>query len=263
MWRSRFARGLVLDESGVALNVDAACRVGEILYYYRELQQEAVIPFAEKILYQDDHILVADKPHFLPVIPSGRFVQQTLLVRLKKSTGIDALSPIHRIDKDTAGLVLFSKNPATRDAYQSLFRTRSVHKTYHAIAPLLSEQAWPLCYRSLLVEDQKFFCTQEVAGEPNSETLIDVLQEKNGLALYRLQPVTGRKHQLRVQMAALGAPILNDPLYPAVQSVADNHFSQPLQLLAQAIAFIDPLTGVPQLFSSEQQLLLEQFQLRS
>ncbi len=235
------------------------CRVGDILYYYRELQQEVAIPFAEKILYQDDHILVADKPHFLPVIPSGRFVQQTLLVRLKKSTGIDTLSPIHRIDKDTAGLVLFSKNPATRDAYQSLFRTRSVHKTYHAIAPLLSEQVWPLCYRSLLVEDEKFFRTREFPGEPNSETLIDVVQEKNGLALYRLQPVTGRKHQLRVHLAALGAPILNDPLYPAVRPVADHDFSQPLQLLAKAVAFIDPLSGIPQSFSSEQQLVTDNF----
>lgn len=256
VWRSRFARGLVLDTSGTPLLPDSACKNGERIYYYRELEQETHIPFYETVLYQDEHILVADKPHFLPVIPSGKFVQQSLLVRLKNKTGLDALSPVHRIDKDTAGLVLFSVNPATRDAYQALFRTRSVKKTYHAIAPLFQEkqllnQQWPLCYRSRLVEDTQFFRTQEVSGEANSETCIDILESDGAMALYRLQPVTGRKHQLRVNMASLGVAIKNDPLYPHVKQVADNDFSAPLQLLAQSLDFIDPLDGSTRQFESQ------------
>lgn len=258
VWQARLLRGLVLAANGKPLAAGDRCQCGDIIYYYREWAQETPIPFTETILYQDEHILVVDKPHFLPVIPSGRFVQQSLLVRLKKSTGIDTLSPIHRIDKDTAGLVLFSVNPASRDAYQALFRTRAVTKTYQAIAPLLDQHAWPLCYRSRLVEDQQFFRTREVTGEPNSETTITVLQQRDGLALYALQPVTGRKHQLRVQLEALGAPILNDPLYPQVLTVAVDDFSKPLQLLAQSLVFTDPLTGELRQFSSARQLLWPQ-----
>lgn len=255
-WQSRCERGLVLDAAGNALAATANCRSGDRIHYFRELAHEPLIPFSETILYRDEHLLVADKPHFLPVIPSGRFVQQTLLVRLKKSTGIDTLSPIHRIDRDTAGLVMFSANPDTRDAYQALFRSRAVKKTYHAIAPLLQGHQWPLQYRSRLVEDEKFFRSREVPGDANSETLIRVLQEKDGMALYELQPVTGRKHQLRVNMASLGAAIINDRLYPLAQDCADGDFSKPLQLLAHSLAFADPLTGQPREFCSQLRLQL-------
>lgn len=255
-WCSRFARGLVLDATGKPLAPDSACSSGERIYYYRELEQEAAIPFAETVVYQDEHILVADKPHFLPVIPSGKFVQQTLLVRLKKSTGVASLSPVHRIDKDTAGLVLFSVNAATRDAYQSLFRKRAVTKSYHAIAPILHHSEWPLIYRSRLVEDEQFFRTQEVAGEANSETRITLLEESGGRGRYLLQPVTGRKHQLRVQLASLGIPIENDPLYPTVQDTEDNDFSKPLQLLAKSLSFTDPLSGETRFFESRRELVL-------
>lgn len=255
-WLSRFARGLVLDEIGNPLIPDSPCSGGERIYYYRELEAETEIPFVETILYQDEHILVADKPHFLPVIPSGKFVQQTLLVRLKKSTGIASLSPAHRIDKDTAGLVLFSVNPATRDAYQSLFRTRAVTKNYLAIAPVLHRSEWPLVYCSRLVEDAQFFRTREVAGEANSETWITLLEKSGTRGLYQLQPVTGRKHQLRVHLASLGIPILNDPLYPTAQDAKDNNFSLPLQLLAKSLSFTDPLSGEKRHFESRQDLIL-------
>jgi tRNA pseudouridine32 synthase / 23S rRNA pseudouridine746 synthase len=153
-------------------------------------------------------------------------------------------------------LVMFSVNAATRDAYQSLFRTRAVTKNYHAIAPVLRRTEWPLHYRSRLVEDEQFFRTQEVAGEANSETHISLLEEAGVRGRYLLQPVTGRKHQLRVHLASLGIPIENDPLYPAVQDRQDNDFSRPLQLLAKTLSFTDPLTGETRFFESRQELFL-------
>ncbi|HRF87107.1 MAG TPA: pseudouridine synthase [Pseudomonadales bacterium] len=254
IWLSRFARGLVLDQTGKTLQPRDHCKTGARIYYYREVAQEIEIPFQEKILYQDEYILVADKPHFLPVVPSGVYVQQTLLTRLKRSTGIAQLSPLHRIDKDTAGLVMFSVNPHTRNAYQALFRERQVTKHYHAVARWNTAFTYPLVYRSRLVEDAQFFRTQEVEGAANSETVVSVLAQDGEKALYNLQPITGKKHQLRVHMAQLGMPIANDVLYPAVCEREAEDFSQPLQLLAKSLAFVDPITQALRYFESQQKL---------
>lgn len=254
IWLSRFARGLVLDKTGKTLQPSDHCKSGARIYYYREVAQEIEIPFQEKILYQDEHILVADKPHFLPVVPSGVYVQQTLLTRLKRSTGIAQLSPLHRIDKDTAGLVLFSVNPRTRNAYQTLFRERQVTKHYHAVARWNAALTYPLTYRSRLVEDAQFFRTQEVEGAANSETVVNVLAQDGEKALYNLQPITGKKHQLRVHMARLGMPIANDVLYPEVREREVDDFSQPLQLLAKSLAFVDPITQASRYFESQQKM---------
>lgn len=253
-WASRLARGLVCNAGGTPLHPDSPCRAGDTLWYYRELPPEPRIPFEAAVLHQDAELLVADKPHFLPVIPSGRYVQECLLVRLKRATGLADLAPLHRIDAGTAGLVAFSVNPATRGLYQQLFPRREVEKTYEAIAADVPALAEPRVYRSHLVPGEPFFRMQEVSGEPNSETRIERLEARAGLARYRLQPHTGRKHQLRVQLAALGAPILNDPLYPVLRAVDAEDFSRPLQLLAQGLRFADPLTGAARVFESRQRL---------
>ncbi len=256
-WALRMAQGRVLDEAGAALPPDAPYRGGTRVYYYRELEAEPVIPFEESILYQDEHLLVADKPHFLPVTPTGRYVQQTLLVRLKRRTGLEALSPIHRIDRETAGLVLFSVRPQDRGAYQALFRTRSVDKVYEAIAPLRPELPLPAVHRSRIAPDERFFRQREVPGEPNSETAIALLEARAGHGRYALRPVTGRTHQLRVHLHALGRPIVGDLFYPEVvhgPGAVDEDWGRPLQLLARAIAFTDPVTGAPRRFESQRQL---------
>ncbi len=257
-WARRMARGDVLDEAGQALAPDAPWRPGIRVYYYRALDNEPVVPFDEAVLYQDEHLLVADKPHFLPVTPGGRYVQQSLLVRLKKRLGIDTLSPIHRIDRETAGLVVFSLRPQDRDAYQALFRERTVHKVYEAVAAHDPSLVLPLVRRSRIVEEEgAFFRMHEAAdGEANSETLIDRLETRGAWARYRLEPLTGKRHQLRVHMNALGLPIAGDQFYPQVLRGPDEaeDFTNPLRLLAQAIRFTDPVTGAARRFESLQTL---------
>lgn len=250
VWLQRMQDGLVADEFGAAVTPARAYRGHMRLYYYRALDEEPRIPFEETLLYQDEHLVVADKPHFLPVTPSGPYLQQTLLVRLKNRLGIDGLIPIHRIDRETAGLVLFSVRPAERDAYQALFRQRSVSKLYEAMAPWRSDLPFPITRKSRIVEDEPFFRQLEVPGQPNSETCIDVLEIRGDKARYALSPVTGKKHQLRVHMNALGIPILNDRMYPPVSPTPGDDYRLPLQLLAKSIAFTDPVTGQARQFRS-------------
>jgi tRNA pseudouridine32 synthase/23S rRNA pseudouridine746 synthase len=253
-WRDRMARGQVVDGAGTRLSPDSVVRPGTRIWYYRELEMETAIPYQEQVLFQDEHLVVADKPHFLPMAPAGRFLHETLLVRLKHKLGIDDLVPIHRLDRETAGVVLFSSNIASRGAYQSLFQKRRVSKVYEALAAPLDNLTWPHIHRSLMVEGTPFFRMQEVAGAPNSETSIEMAGMRGELALYRLQPHTGRKHQLRVHMASLGAPIANDAFYPDAQPCRGDDFTRPLQLLARSISFLDPLSGEQREFSSARSL---------
>jgi tRNA pseudouridine32 synthase/23S rRNA pseudouridine746 synthase len=197
--------------------------------------------------------VVADKPHFLPVTPSGGYVEQTLLARLVRRLGNPALVPIHRIDRLTAGLVMFSANAQTRDSYQALFRERRISKCYEAIAPQLSQLEFPQLRKTRLAAAEPFFLMREVAGDANTETRIEVRERKGDFCRYALYPVTGKKHQLRVHMAALGAGICNDPFYPQLQVAADavDDYRLPLKLLAQSLQFNDPLTGELRRFDSQ------------
>ena len=253
-WLDRMARGEVLNGDGAVLGPDSAYKRGMRIFYYRELERETPIPFQEAILFQDEHLVVVDKPHFLPMTPAGRFVQETLLTRLKKSLDCAELTPIHRLDRETAGVVIFSRQVASRGAYQTLFQRREVRKAYEALAPHLAGRDFPFTYRSRMVEGEQFFLMREEAGEPTSETIIDVIERRGEVNLYRLQPHTGRKHQLRVHLAALGIPIVNDAFYPLAQPCKEDDMSHPLQLLARAIDFTDPLSGEPRRFESRRSL---------
>jgi tRNA pseudouridine32 synthase/23S rRNA pseudouridine746 synthase len=249
-WHGRMAKGQVMDENGRRVDSKTAFRAGACIFYYRELENEITIPFMEQVLYQDEHILVADKPHFLPVIPSGKFLRETLLVRLRKQTATEDLVPIHRLDRETAGVVLFSLNPKTRGHYTSLFRNHQVRKVYEALAPTLKESSFTTTRRSRIVRGEPFFRMKEVPGEANSETHIRSCKNLGRLTLYQLLPRTGKKHQLRLHLAALGIPIINDKIYPAVSLSDDDDFSRPLKLLAKSISFQDPLTGRQHYFES-------------
>ena len=252
----RAARGEVMDERGQCLSPESPYRGGAAVYYYRERALEPRIPFDEKILFLNDELLVVDKPHFLPVTPGGRFLRETLLVRLKKSTGIETLTPIHRLDRETAGVMMLSVNPDTRSLWQSLFRQRFVEKLYEAIAAIPADIAlsFPVERQSRIVRDEQFFRMREIAGEPNAHTRIEHVANQGDLARYRLYPLTGKMHQLRVHMNALGLPLLNDGFYPMARPAGADDFTKPLKLLAKSLRFKDPVSGEQRCFESEQSL---------
>ncbi len=249
-WLERMARGRVVDSAGNSLTPETPYRVGREIHYYREVPDEAPIPFEDVVLHADADLLVADKPHFLPVAPTGAHVHETLLGRLIRRTGNAALAPLHRIDRETAGLVLFSTNPKSRARYQALFRKHLIEKHYEAIAPALPDVQFPCTRSSRIVAGDPFFRMQEIEGPANSETRIDVIARGDAYWRYALTPITGRKHQLRVHMAALGAPIANDALYPSLRHRAKGDYAAPLQLLAKRLSFVDPRSGVERSFSS-------------
>ncbi len=254
IWQERLEQGLVLNQHGEPFDLNSPYIANQHIYYYRHIDNEPHIPFTEHVLYQDEHLLVADKPHFLPVIPSGKYVQETLLIRLKNKLGLDHLAPMHRIDRETAGIVMFSINPETRDAYQALFRSHGIHKTYEAIAPYRADLTLPMTYQSRIVKGEPFFRMQEVAGEFNAKTDIERVEVCGDYAKYQLSPITGKQHQLRVHLAALGIPILFDPFYPKLADWKTD-YDRPLQLLAKSITFTDPVSKIPHHFTSGQQLL--------
>ncbi len=254
VWLERMHSALVVDEFGELVTPERAFRGHMRVYYYRALPSEPRIPFEARVLFQDEHLVVADKPHFLPVTPSGTFLQETLLVRLKNQLRIDTLVPIHRIDRETAGLVVFVVQPQERNAYSALFRQHAVSKHYLAVAPWREDLQFPLERRSRIVQDEPFFRQRETAGAANSHTVIELQSRRGELALYALSPVTGKKHQLRVHMNALGLPIVNDRVYPPVAVTPEDDFAHPLQLLARSIAFTDPITGQPRHFESQRRL---------
>ncbi|WKX68947.1 pseudouridine synthase [Streptomyces sp. XD-27] len=212
------------------------------------------VPFELEVLHRDENLLVVDKPHFLSTTPRGRHVTETALVRLRRDLGLRELSPAHRLDRLTAGVVMFVIRPEHRSTYQSLFQDRAVRKEYEAVARHDPGLTLPRTVRSRIVKERGVMAAREVAGPPNSESRVELVEHRGGLGRYRLRPVTGRTHQLRVHMNALGVPILGDPVYPVVGDPAPDDFSEPLQLLARELAFTDPVTGREHRFTSRRTL---------
>ncbi|PYE78657.1 23S rRNA-/tRNA-specific pseudouridylate synthase [Xylophilus ampelinus] len=253
-WARRIAQGEVVAADGRPLQAGDACTDHARLFYYRMLEEEPVLPFEAEVLFQDAHLVVVDKPHFMTVVPSGPYLQRSLLVQMKRRLGMAALSPLHRIDRDTAGLVAFGVRLQERGAYQRLFALHTIEKTYEAVAPWVADLAAPRTHRMRMAPAAEFFREQVVEGTPNTITRTEMLARLGPLALYRLRPTTGRKHQLRVHMAALGAPLLHDPLYPAIVDADAGDYARPLQLLARSLDFTDPVTGGLRHFESRRAL---------
>lgn len=243
-WAERIAAGLVLDDSGTPITAATPYHPSRRLFYFREIENEPVIPSAEQIVLQNDEILVACKPHFLPVIPGGRFVNECLLNRLRVRTGIAGLAPLHRIDRETAGLVVFSVNRKTRGRYHDLFMRGQVEKTYYALAELKSppqQTRWVVENR--IARGEPRFRMRIVPGIANARSRIELVEVKGYLGRFELNPVTGKTHQLRLHLSSLGFGILNDRVYPELLPARDDDFARPLQLLAKHLRFRDPVSG--------------------
>ena len=260
IWQQRVADGKVHWHDGSLITADSPFQAQQRVYYYREVESEPVIPFDEKILFQDEHILVAYKPHFLAVTPTGIYIKECLQNRLREKTGLQNLQALHRLDRPTAGLVLFSVNPATRHLYHELFSARKIHKTYQAIARVKNEEDLPgkeWLVQNRIIQSDPRFLMKVVEGEANSHSVIRCLKKSGDKALFELNPVTGKTHQLRLHMQSLGWPLLNDMFYPTLLPKADEVYSRPLQLLAKELRFVDPVTQQSRVFSSNTELSLE------
>ncbi|MBL1075264.1 RluA family pseudouridine synthase [Nocardia sp. 2] len=245
--------GGIVDLDG-PIGLDTAYVPGGAVWFHRDLPEETEVPFEIGIVHRDDDILIADKPHFLSTIPRGQHILQTALVRLRNDLDLPDLIPAHRLDRVTAGLVLFVVNPARRGAYQTMFHKRLVHKEYEAIARFDPELELPRVIRSRIIKEKQVLQAFEVPGEPNAETRLELLEHRDGLGRYRLRPRTGRTHQLRLHMNGLGIPILGDDFYPELTDKPVDDYTRPLQLLASALEFPDPITREMRRFETERTL---------
>lgn len=259
VWQQRINNGKVHYHDGSLLTMQSPFQAQQRIYYYREVESEPIIPFAENILFQDQHILIAYKPHFLAVTPGGIYVSECLQNRLRQRTGIDTLQALHRLDRVTAGLVMFSINPETRALYHDLFENKRILKTYQAVANItkgqvLIDKEWQVNNR--IENSEPRFTMRITEGEANSHSIIKCIQQTTQQALFELTPITGKTHQLRVHMQSLGFPIVNDKYYPHLQPLSADDYSAPLQLLAKELKFIDPITQQPRHFQYDGNLSL-------
>jgi tRNA pseudouridine32 synthase/23S rRNA pseudouridine746 synthase len=267
----RFDAGEIVGEGGVPLHRGTPLQDHTFIWYYRTLPPETRIPVELDILHQDEHLLVVDKPHFLPTTPGGTYIQESALVRLRNQLDLPDLIPMHRLDRMTAGVLLLSTNPETRGRYQVLFEKRQVRKDYECVSAAEPAQGYPavefpVVVRNRMTKSRSYLLAEVVDGQPNAETRIERLEVFDGgapaatsgtpprRALYRLEPHTGKTHQLRVHMASLGLGIVHDAFYPVLLDKAPDDYARPLQLLARGIRFVDPISGRPVEYRSRLQL---------
>jgi tRNA pseudouridine32 synthase/23S rRNA pseudouridine746 synthase len=258
VWIARITAGKVRSDEDIAVTAATPYRHGITIFYFREVEKEEEIPFREKIIFENDHLLVADKPHFLPTTPAGGSVNECLLYRLQRSTGTADLAPLHRLDRETAGLILFSKVRAERQIFTRMFVSGEINRRYEALAHV-SGSSEGVEGREWLVENRlepgdPWFRMRIAPGEVNARTRIVLKNIREGIGHFELEPRTGKKHQLRIHMMSLGFPILNDEFYPELKLRSRGDYSSPLQLLAREIRFRDPISGAEFAFESERRL---------
>ncbi len=246
--------GEVVDADGSTIDRRTPFVADSFAYLYRDPMPEPRVPFKIEILHRDDSLLVVDKPHFLATMPRGAYIVESALVRLRRELNLPDLSPLHRLDRVTAGVLMFSLRPEQRGAYQQLFAHRKVTKYYEAIADHRPEISLPVTVASRIMKERGTPTAQEIPGEPNSSTRIEMLDVRGADALYGLHPATGKVHQLRLHMCSLGLPIHGDNFYPRLLDLPRDDYSAPLQLLARSVAFQDPLTGQQRSYRSRRTL---------
>jgi tRNA pseudouridine32 synthase/23S rRNA pseudouridine746 synthase len=227
------------------------------VWFHRDLREEAEVPGSLDVLHRDERIVVVDKPAFLSTIPRGQHVRQSVVVRLRDELGLPGLSPLHRLDRITSGVLLLATEQRWRGPYQVMFEHATVRKTYRALAPWRADLVLPTTVRNHVRKTRGEWRAEVVPGAAvNAETLVELESRDGDLAVYRLTPRTGRTHQLRLHLHGLGIPIVGDPLYPVVRETSVDDFTRPLQLLAAELAFTDPVDGTARRFVSGRRLPL-------
>lgn len=252
--QDRLAAGEFVDQHGRPWTGDEPYRAHTYVWFHRPLEPEPPIPFPIRVIEHTDRYVVVDKPHFMATMPRGAHVQETALVKLRLLLDLPEIAPAHRLDRATAGLLLFTTRREFRGAYAGVFQSRRAEKTYEALAPYAPGLESPLTVRNRIEKERGSLQARVVPGEPNAETRIELAQHRGGVALYRLTPITGKTHQLRVHLASLGLPILGDAFYPTVRDVPADDFSEPLQLVARQLSFTDPVDGKRRDFESRCEL---------
>lgn len=244
------AAGDFVDAHGRALDGTEPFTPHTFVWFHRPLAPEVPVPFPLTVLERDDHVAVVDKPHFMATTPRGAHVQESALVKARVTLGLPELAPAHRLDRLTAGVLVFTTRREYRAAYAGVFQSGLAHKEYEAIAAYDAALEFPLRVANRIEKRRDSLQAEVVGGAPNAETVIEVVEVRGRYARYRLTPRTGKTHQLRVHMAGLGIPIVGDSLYPVVRSVDADDFSEPLRLVARRLRFADPITGVERDYGS-------------
>ena len=254
-WRERVSRGLIMLSDGTSLKEHTPYRHGITVFYRKEVPFEPALLEDPVIVYRDEQIIVADKPHGIPVTPSGEYIERSLFIRLQRITGLPELAPMHRLDLDTAGLVLFTIKEESRARYHRLFAEGRIEREYLAIAQVDApprKTRWHIANR--IEPGVPWFLERIIEGQINAITDIELLELGSSLGQFRLFPKTGKRHQLRLHMESIRYPIAGDPFYPVLKKRRIGDF--PLQLLARRLAFTDPETGVLRQFASGRNLSL-------
>jgi tRNA pseudouridine32 synthase/23S rRNA pseudouridine746 synthase len=246
-----------VDQHGTPFTPDSIYAPHTFIWFYRDLRDEPAVPGKIRIVYRDERLIVVDKPPFLSTIPRGRHVIQSVTTRMRAALSLPELSPAHRLDRVTSGLLLLTTQRRWRGAYQSLFQNGQVTRTYEALAPTLCDREFPCHVENHLHKVSGRQRVDVVDGAPpNARTCVEVAEHLGEVTRYRLHPETGKTHQLRQHLCSIGAPILGDPLYPQVQNISVDDFSTPLQLLANSLSFRDPVDGTERSYEAVRTLPL-------
>ncbi|MDO5061332.1 MAG: pseudouridine synthase [Actinomycetaceae bacterium] len=244
------------------------------IYLYRPGADETATPITLEKIYQGDGWLVIYKPKGLATMPRGSYVVRSATIALRRQENNADLTPAHRLDRATSGLLLFTEKPQLRRLYQEMFQNRQVEKTYLATAPAIDfstlepealaatqlikvtkeppEKPGWVKVESRIEKVEGVMSAQHVAGTPNAVTYLrpSAMRQVAGEEFcdYEVQPQTGKTHQIRLHFAALGIPLVGDPLYGGFNAARYGkdqvpQGNSPLHLEAVGLQFHDPQTG--------------------